>query len=476
MRFMRKRPETAKQEDAAANDERVRLPSLLGIRPGVYLSVLYGLVLLGILFFLCLFPGLSRPGTLVSFVSEPEGAAIRVDGITRGAAPEKLFLDRGSHRVEFVLPGFETRDLELEVPGRAAFSLFFPRRLELKQVLTTADPLAVLAAAASDYAAWSFTGEATASYQIPLSLSEGVYRAGPLPEDRRGEAAELIRAAARFTVSQASLRDLVRAKLLLDNGGFVPSVSSLGRSAVDIVSWLSSAPGAALWLEELLPAEAAGTLRDSAWARDTEEVPAAPVEPAERAGGPMPEIAGFRFLPVSGAGGTFYYAEEPLGAASWEVFLEARPEWGYENLEILREQKLVNGDYLLARDSEKSGPQTAVSWYAARAFCHWLSGRLPAGFEGWEVRLPREEEWDACFSAAPSSGTGGAGLWEWCEDPYAPLNRFPAEREAVEFLSSPERLLRNGRRPDARGSLPPDLCSPFAGFRPFLVPQAASRE
>jgi hypothetical protein len=469
---MRKRPENAKQEGVEANDERVRLPSLLGLRPGVYLSVLYGLVLLGILFFLCLFPGLSRPGSQVSFISEPEGAAIRVDGVYRGAAPEELFLDRGPHRVDLVLPGFETQSVELEVPGRAAFSLFFPRRLELKRVLATTDPLAVLAAAASDYAAWSFTGEATANYQIPLSLSEGVYRAGPLPEDRREEAAELIRAAARFTLSQASLRDLVRAKLLLDNGGFVPSASSLGRSAADIVSWLSSAPGAAPWLGELLPAEAAAALRDSAWARAA-EAGAAPAERAERAGAPR-DIAGFRFLPVSGAGGTFYYAEEPLGAAGWEIFVEARPEWAYENLEALWEGKLVNGDYLLARDSGEGGPQTALSWYAARAFCDWLSGRLPAAFEGWEIRLPREEEWEACFSAAPSS----AGLWEWCEDPYAPLNRFPAERGAVDLLSSPERLLRNGRLPEARGSLPPDLCSPFVGFRPFLVPRspAAPRE
>jgi hypothetical protein len=493
---MRKRPETAAEPTGAAGDQ-VHLPPVLGIRPGVYLSVVYGLVILGLLFFLCLFPGLSRPGSLASFDSEPRGAAIRVDGVNRGATPEEIFLDRGPHRVEFVLPGFEPRILELDAPGRTAFSLFFPRRLALKEVLVTEDPLSVLAAAAADYAAWSFTGEATASYQTPLSLSEGVYRAGPLPDQgERAEAAELIRAAARFAVTQASLRDLGRAKLLLDNGGLVPSALSLGRSAADIASWLSAAPGAAAWLGELLPPESAALVRASAWAREAEaaESPDGDSPSAEDGGAasgvtvaatnttnrtgtanaavPAREIAGLRFLPwpaaLSGAGTpAFYYAENPVDAGLWDAFLEARPEWKAENLESLLNRKLVNGDYL-AEPGEAGTPRTGVSWHAAVSFCQWLNGRLPPDFGAWEVRLPREDEWEARAAASP------AGLWEWCEDPYAPLYRFPAQRRALEALSSPERLLRSPRYPDARGSLPPDLCSPFVGFRPFIVPREPS--
>ncbi|MDR0669927.1 MAG: SUMF1/EgtB/PvdO family nonheme iron enzyme [Treponema sp.] len=470
---MRKRPEPVNQgaSTSISTDDQVHLPPVLGIRPGVYLSVIYGLVFLGLLFFLCLFPGLSRPGSLVSFTTEPEGAAIRIDGVNRGAAPEELFLDRGPHTVEFVLPGFKPRFLELEVPGQAAFSLFFPRRLELREVLATDDPLAALIAAAVDYTAWSFTGEATASYQIPLSLSEGVYRVGPLLDaNEREEAAEIIRAAARFAVSQASLRDLGRAKTLLDNGGLVPSALSLSRSAVDIAVWLSSAPGAAAWLGELLPTESGALVRDSAWARGAgQAAPPAQTEPADqtaRTGARALEIAGLRFLPApeTTGGGGFYYAEQPAGADLWERFLEDRPEWGLENLETLREQKLVNGDYL-AGPAEEGAPLTGVSWYAAVSFCEWLGARLPPGFEGWEIRLPREDEWESCFPAA------GSALWEWCDDPYGPLRRFPAERGAIERLSSPERVLRAAQRPDSRGSLPPDLCSPFVGFRPFIVPK-----
>jgi hypothetical protein len=468
----------------------------MGIRPGVYLSFIYILIILAVFFFLCVFPGLSRPGAVVAFRTEPRGAAIRIDGITRGAAPEDVFLDRGLHRVELVLPGFETGRLELEVPGRTLFSLFFPRRLDLKRSMVTADPVFAIREAAADYAAWSFTGEATAGYQIPLSLSEGVYRAGPLlREEQKAEAEELIRAAARFAVTRASLRDLGRAKLLLDNGGLAPSALSLSRSAADIVSWLSSAPGAAAWLEGILPPESAAMVRDSAWAEDTERdgSPGAgdPVNssPARSLGTAPREIAGIRFLPAwslssppgDSAAPAFYYAEVSVNAGTWNAFLEARPEWKVENLETLREQKLVNGEYLETGGltaGDPAAPQTGVSWYAADAFCRWLNTRLPPDAGGWEFRLPRENEWEACFAAgmgstgtAGSAPSGSAAFWEWCADPYVPLPSFPAEFRAVEALSSPERLLRGIRRPDSRGSLPPDLCSPFAGFRPFLVPR-----
>ncbi|MDR3174299.1 MAG: SUMF1/EgtB/PvdO family nonheme iron enzyme [Treponema sp.] len=460
---MRRKPEIRKPEEI---DDRVRLPSILGIRPGVYLSVLYGLIILIALFFLCAYPGLSRPGSLVSFHSEPQGAAIRVDGVNRGAAPDEVFLERGSHVVELALPGFEPRRLELEIPGRIFFSLFFPRRLTVRENLATAEPLSVIAAAAGDYAGWSFIGEPTGAYQIPLSLSEGVYRGGPfLEKGERAEAAELIRAAARFTASQGSLRDLSRAKFLLDNGGLAPSPLTLIHSAGDILSWLSSAPGAKAWLGELLPREAGTLVLNSAWAPAGEAGDSGP--------GPEPAGAGIEGPPSIEAGGLLfrrlddlYYCETTVDSGAWEEFLRARPEWAIENIAGLREQGLVTGDYLIP---PVQGPETAqrtgVSWHGALAFCRWLSEKLPPGFEGWEARLPGEAEWEA----AGLSSEGSGGLWEWCGDPYAPFPSFPAGPGAVAAVSSPERVLRKSGMP--RGSLPPEFCSPFVGFRPFLAPR-----
>jgi hypothetical protein len=441
---MRKGRETG--DGGRADDDRVRLPAILGIQPGIYLTGLYGSAVLLILFFVCLYPGLSRPGSRVSFLVEPWGAAIRVDGVYQAAAPEELFLDRGPHSIELSLPGFETRRLELEIPGRTAFSLFFPRRVLVRETLAAPDPLSVIAAAAADYAGWSFTGEPTGAYQIPLSLSEGVYRGGPfLRGEDLADAEELIRAAARFAASQGSIRDLGRAEFLLGNRGAAPSPLTLVRSAGDILSWLSSAPEAESWLEGFLPPEAAERVRESSWAAG--RAAEAAVFPRALSGAVV-EAGGLRFRGLGRGDSSvpyLYYGESAADSAAWEAFVRDRPEWAVD-------------------DVPPGG--AGVSWHGALAFCRWLSGRLPPGFEGWEVRVPRETEWEA----AAGFFAGGAGdLWEWCSDPYAPLRSFPAGTEAVEAVSSPERVLRKGAMP--RASLPPEFRSSFVGFRPFLAPK-----
>jgi formylglycine-generating enzyme required for sulfatase activity len=463
------------------DEDKVQLKPILGIRPGVYLSALYGLFILIIFFFVCLFPGLSRPGSILSISTRPQGAAIRIDGLNRGSSPDRIFVEKGLHRVELVLPGFESRQLELEVPGRAAFSLFFPRRVMVEETLNTGAPLAVISAAAADYTGWSFTGEATAAYQLPLSLSEGVYRAAPLLKGEQiAEAQELIPAAARFAVSQASLRDLGRAKMLLDNGGLAPSPLSLTQSAGDILAWLSSSPEAAPWLVTVLPAEAAARVKNSPWYAQTAEgggTSAGAGGYSVAAGLPAYlQVAGLRFRRVdAGKAGTgnFYAAESPVSTTAWETFVQARPEWALENSGQLREQGLVNSDYLITLDNAGQGAaQTAVSWHAALAFCQWLGEQLPPGFEAWEIRLPSETEWEYALEA--QNNALEANFWEWCADPYAPLASFPASPRAVQAVGSPERVLRG--RAEARASLPPHFCSPFTGFRPFIMLRASGTE
>ena len=66
---------------APETDDQVRLKPFLGIRPGVYVFILGLLALALVLFFTLLHPGITRPGAMVVFTSEPSGAALRVDDV-----------------------------------------------------------------------------------------------------------------------------------------------------------------------------------------------------------------------------------------------------------------------------------------------------------------------------------------------------------------------------------------------------------
>ena len=473
---------------AAAEPEafkEVRFKSILGVRPGVYLACIYDLVILFVLFALLFLPGIVRPGALVSVRSEPYGAAVLVDGAHWGAAPCEIFIPQGNREIEVRLPGFTSQRFERDFGGRVFGSLFFPLRAGLDIRLEAPDPAAAFKDEAAEFAAWSFAGEATQKYQIPLSLSEGAYRQGPGASDPavRSAMEETLAAALRFGVTRAALRDLLRAKFLLDNQGLSPSPVTLLRSAGDILETLRDTPGAARWLADTLGKEAAPAVTASAWYKqDKQNIEEIEALKRNDPPGPRPSpgktitLEGLRFVEIPGDSGGFFICETTVSAGAWGAFLEASPRWKGENTASLIKDGLVNSDYLKTPAFPGAPVEgvSGVSWYAADAWCEWFSSRLPPAWSSWEVRLPAEAEWEY---AAGLRGAGIGDYWEWCGNPFVPLDFFPPLDEALEPLS-PERPVRGGSwinpsgsvSRETRGSLPPASCSPFVSFRPVLAP------
>jgi formylglycine-generating enzyme required for sulfatase activity len=510
-------------------EDQVKLRPVMGIKPGTYLAVIYSLALAIILFFVLLFPGLSRPGALVVFNSEPQGAALRADGLYMGTSPCKVFVPSGRRQLEALLPGFTHEQVERDIPGRVFASALFPKRYLLDIALTAPDAKLVLAEGAADYAAWGAGGEPTASWQVPLSLSDAAYQIGAQVE--KAEADELLAAAARFASTRAALRDLARAKTLSDNAGLIPSPLSLLRSASDIIGFLSQAPGAGLWLAEQLPADSASIVAASSWhgkqkaalaeTAAGESLAASPSGAGQPASYPPRSfsLGGLAFtgipsgvlvqdfplsrssvktqVPVPG----FLICNTPVSVDAFYSFVLANPEWSSDNREILTARGLANASYLFddrpaalsfsgasrfARSELSAESQVAISWHAAQAYCRWLSSRLPLSMKDYEVRLPSEAEWEyaaksargwnfpGIFPGANAPAMAG-GLWEWCADPYAPLAFIPAASGAINAVGSPERSLRgwinpaDQAGPAVRASLPPDACSSFVSFRPVIA-------
>jgi formylglycine-generating enzyme required for sulfatase activity len=480
-------------------DDQVRLKPILGLRPGVYLALVYGFVILLVLYFILLHPGITRPGSVVVFTSDPWGSALRVDGLYIGTSPCKVFVPKGKREIEVVLPGFTSERIEADIPGRVFASLLFPRHFPLYAKLNAADPLEPLRIASSEFAAWSFGGEPTASWQIPMALSEGVYRAGSASVNAGG----ILAAAARFAVTRAGLRDLVRAEALSANGGNAASPLSLIRSVSDIVSFLDGNANAAVWLADTLPQEASNTIISSSWYQnqlaghagiiDQQVLPVPPAEPDMDPPFPQIRVAGLMFTGINGgslAQGELFVHLVPIKpfmicstvipAPAYADFLDANPQWRPDQKEALESRGLVTDEYLAGFEMGIGRTITgisAVSWFAARAYCEWLGTKLPDSLSGWEVRLPTEAEWEYAVKSREKDRLVRGNMWEWCGDPYSHLPFISAPPDAIAAVGSPEYPLRGGSSLNAvmpvnvetRASLPPESCSSFVSFRPVIA-------
>ena len=101
-------PAKPPEEHEDISQVTVRLRPIIGIKPGVYLTYIYGLAVAAALFFLLFFPGMQKRGTLYSFAALPDGAAVFVDGKYAGATPVKSFLPKGKHEITIQLPFYLT--------------------------------------------------------------------------------------------------------------------------------------------------------------------------------------------------------------------------------------------------------------------------------------------------------------------------------------------------------------------------------
>ena len=461
-------------------EDEVRLRPFAGMKPEVWVSGLFGLLAAAVVFFLLFFPAIVRPGSLVTFRSEPLGAAVTVDGVYRGQTPFDGFVLRGDRLIEMEMAGFTPETSPVHIKSGFFASLFFPRRETVALTLNEKKPNAALLEGAREFAAWSFTGEPTEFYQIPVVLSEGAYRSGG---GDSAEAREILKAAARFAQTRAGVRDLARALFLTAGTGGSPAGIPAIAAARDALAWLGENPAAAAWLASMLTGTARETVLSSAW---HETAAAAGADSVDTVPSPAPSsgtvnVAGVVFIPVSAG---LYAAREPITYEQFAAFTAALPEWGRENTAELVAAARVTEDYLAEVDDERYPfpAVSGVSWYAAEAYCHWLTTRLPAAFSGWTAALPSEAAWEELARSPRITGAGS--IWEWCKTPYAPLPGFKADPLYMEEIGSPEQAVRGGnwiraRQADAagrsatgateRGSVPPESSTPFVTFRPVLV-------
>ncbi len=511
-----------KTEPAEPESEIVDLQPIFGIEPGVYLTGLYAIIALLIVFFVLFYPGIAHGGTVYSITSWPNGASVWVDESRVGHTPTEVFVPAGEHSISISRPHFVSARYEVTSRRRVFGSLIVPRRESIDASLEIESLSDLLATASRDFAQWSYVGEASSRYQFPpVARSLAVDLAGGGAPDEAFD--QFLSDALPHVSSEAVLKDLVASKAIHDAGGGAAGPLQIAELVQLAARSSKTSPMLALQVEAVLQPERAEEFAQSEWVSaaaatavavdrslpflsaagrlvvgDTvfERIPAGtwPVGGTERA-------AGGGTIPARRSLGSYYIAETEVTVAQYQRFVADVPEFAYENRDALMDAGLVDEHYLEDWPLGPSGamPVRYVSYHAASAYAEWF-GRFAAD-RGLAARLPTEDEWEvaavqngiadgAVFHRAGRSGplpVGGSGagrlgligmagnVWEWCEDWYAPYARlYPTAPSG-----GAHRVVRGGGwanhledfRLADRGSQEPSWCTPFLGFRIVLVEQ-----
>ena len=146
------RRDTTPPQGSGPSEVVVRLKPIFGIRPGTWLTALYAVAIVLVLFFVLFYPGLRRPGSYLVFTGLPARATVRIDGRYAGSTPCTVFVSRGNRSIEVVKPFYSTDARRVEVPGRVFASLIVPRKQTFEYHLDLSDSQGLFAWALDDFA------------------------------------------------------------------------------------------------------------------------------------------------------------------------------------------------------------------------------------------------------------------------------------------------------------------------------------
>ncbi|MDD4011183.1 MAG: PEGA domain-containing protein, partial [Sphaerochaetaceae bacterium] len=111
--------------------EPVKLKPMFGLRPGVYLTILYSAIIVVSVFLVGFLPDIIHGYKRVSFTSSIEGVAIYVDGQYKGAAPFSANIKSGNHEIIYKSSGVVIDTKQIEVGHPVFFNWLFPRRMSV---------------------------------------------------------------------------------------------------------------------------------------------------------------------------------------------------------------------------------------------------------------------------------------------------------------------------------------------------------
>ena len=409
--------------------EPVKLKPFHGIRPGVYILIIWALIILLLAFVLFVLPGLVSNTSYVTFNEPVVGSGVYEDGIYLGSATDGVYKTTGgNHKYTFTYEGEEYGEVESKVKRKVFFTLFShkPQLIVPERSYNDEVKEKVVSAFIRDVTSYSAVISAPDTFHYPPIFSAFASNSVEMSIKDVRDAWLL----ALSHISSSSLYEdyKVGKEILLKSGILFETEES--KELEYYIDALFN--GEKVTLEKsmenniLLPTKDGDFFHYEPTIVEMGYSTTLTVESAKEA-------------PVKVEVYEFSIAQNLVTEHDWALFVEENPKWSKDNLETLVEEGLVDSNYLkgitLSPYINSIRPIRNISYYAASAYVEWKSGK-----DGVIYHIPTEKEWyTASFSTKdkeyvtslvyvennPTTPTAMLGLlWEFTSTPFIPLSRI----------------------------------------------------
>ena len=409
--------------------EPVKLKPFHGIRPGIYILIIWALIILLLAFVLFVLPGLVSNTSYVTFNEPVVGSGVYEDGIYLGSATDGVYKTTGgNHKYTFTYEGEEYGEVESKVKRKVFFTLFShkPQLIVPERSYNDEVKEKVVSAFIRDVTSYSAVISAPDTFHYPPIFSAFASNSVEMSIKDVRDAWLL----ALSHISSSSLYEdyKVGKEILLKSGILFETEES--KELEYYIEALFN--GEKVTLEKsmenniLLPTKDGDFFHYEPTIVEMGYSTTLTVESAKEA-------------PVKVEVYDFSIARNLVTEHDWALFVEENPKWSKDNLETLVEEGLVDSNYLkgitLSPYINSIRPIRNISYYAASAYVEWKSGK-----DGVIYHIPTEKEWyTASFSTKdkeyvtslvyvennPTTPTAMLGLlWEFTSTPFIPLSRI----------------------------------------------------
>lgn len=413
--------------------EPVKLKPLFGMEPGLYLTILYVLIILGVVFLVAFLPGIIKGGKRVTFVSSVNPSVVRVDGTYIGSTPVTAWIDSGSHEVTFSYDRAYEHDLTFEVGHPVFLTWLIPRRQTVESGAVLSDIPAFrnyLESQFDQIVAWSSIIEFDDRYHRPPIF---VQTAETAVQNRisgaESDLYEFFTQGLLYITSATMVEDYEASLHILTEHDLLPT------EATDLlISTISR-------LKPLFSDHDTGSVRGQLQQVNAIDpvstalpIPldgVAPIAGVSFSGGEtvvgrsdMSLFPGVHEMLKQTSVPPFSIASTEVSEYLWALFMRENPYWAKSNIAQLIADERVDEHYLAGLYPAVAVPSRQpirnISWYAAQAFVEWLGT-----ITGTTVFLPTQDQWEYAAQHDRSAEHVLSGsLWEFTSDSFAPLARF----------------------------------------------------